>query len=262
MAASMGRPRERHKHMPAGLRLVDGRWYWRPTDEATRTLRDRLFPTRNSIPAGKENATADGARAWWGQTIAPAIREDQGKLPTEGTVAELIGRYRRDVIPGLDTDTAKEQRRHCDNLEKALGTRRYARSEAEAATGPFLRAIDITRYLNEQLEAGRPVQGNKEIHRLSRIFRLSKTRWGYTEYNPCLQVEYNTETPRSVYVTDDMFTRVYAKASPTLQCMMDMAQMHGARRGMLIRATLACNTREGVLLPLNKKKPADPQRYQ
>jgi hypothetical protein len=58
----------------------------------------------------------------------------------------------------------------------------------EASTGPFLRSIDITRYLNNQETAGRPVQANKEIHRLSRIFPLAKTRWGYTEYNPCLQV--------------------------------------------------------------------------
>ena len=259
----MGRPREKNKHMPSGMRLVDGRWYWRPTNEPTRALRDKLFPGRSSVPAGGSNDTNDGARQWWGETILPAIKEASPVgLPKEGTVAEIIERYERDVLPTLESDTEKEQRRHCNNLKKAFGTRRYARSEAEASTGPYLRSIDITRYLADQETTGRPVQGNKEIHRLSRIFRLAKTRWGYTEYNPCLQVEYNPETPRSLYVTDTMFNKVYPKASPEMQCMMDLAQMHAARRGMLLKAMLVCITEEGLLLPLNKKKKTDQQRYQ
>jgi hypothetical protein len=76
----------------------------------------------------------------------------------------------------------------------------------------------VTRYLREQEAAGRPMAGNKEIRCLARIFRLAKTLWGYTEYNPCLQVEHNIETPRGVYVTDDMFRAVYEKAPLLLQC--------------------------------------------
>lgn len=38
--------------------------------------------------------------------------------------------------------------------------------------------------------------------------------------------------------------------------------MHAARRGMLIKAMLACITNDGLLWPLNKKKRADSQRYQ
>ena len=94
------------------------------------------------------------------------------------------------------------------------------------------------------------------------MFAIAKSLWGYTEYNPCLQAMYNVETPRSVYVDDAMFMKVYEKALPILQCMMDLAQMHAARRGMLLRMTLATITDEGVLLPLNKKKKRDVQRYQ
>lgn len=262
MPILMGRPREKHKHMPAGLRPVDGRWYWRPTDRATRALRDRLWPGRQSVPAGKLNATTDGARRWWAETVLPALEGAPLTLPAAGTVSELIGRYRRDIIPTLPIDSGAEDKRYCGNLEKAFGTWKYAKSEAEAATGHYLRSMHVTQHLRAQEAAGRPVAGNREIRCLSRIFRLAKTLWGYTEYNPCLQVEYAPETPRGVYVTDGMFGRVYPKASPTLQCMMDMAQMHGARRGMLMKATLACITEDGVLLPLNKKKRGDPQRYQ
>lgn len=44
--------------------------------------------------------------------------------------------------------------------------------------------------------------------------------------------------------------------------MMDLAQMHAARRGMLLRMTLGTVTDEGVLLPLNKEKKSDVQRCQ
>ena len=56
--------------------------------------------------------------------------------------------------------------------------------------------------------------------------------------------------------------KVYEKAPPLLQCMMDLSQVHAARRGMLLKATLACITDDGLLLPLNKKKATDQQRYQ
>lgn len=196
------------------------------------------------------------------------------KLPTAGTVAELVERYEREIIPTLHPRTGEDQKAYCKNLKAAFGTRRYARSESEASTGAFLRSMDVTRYLRDEavrqvfakdgrlIADGRPVAANKEVRCLGRMFRLAKTLWGLTEYNPALQVEYNTETPRSEYHTDDAFMKVYAKASSLLQCMMDLAQMHAARRGMLLKATLACITDEGLMLPLNKKKKTDPQRYQ
>ena len=83
---------------------------------------------------------------------------------------------------------------------------------------------------------------------------MAKTLWGYTEYNPCLQIEYNAEAPRDLYVTDQMFKDIYAKAKPALQCMMDIAQMTGARRGMILRLTLADITDSGVWFTPNKRR--------
>ena len=176
-------------------------------------------------------------------------------------MAEIIRRYELDIIPSLHLKTKPEHERFCKNLLAAFGSKRYAKSEVEAATGKFLRSMEITQYLRKH-EATRPVAANKEVQCFSRIFRLAKTLWGYTEYNPCLQIEYNVETPRDEYHDDAAFMKVYEKAPPVLQCMMDLAQMHAARRGMLIKATLACITDEGLLLPLNKKKRRDVQRYQ
>lgn len=54
----MGRPRARHRDMPLGFRLVDGRWYWRPTDVTTRLVCERIAPGKKSIPAGADKAAA------------------------------------------------------------------------------------------------------------------------------------------------------------------------------------------------------------
>lgn len=70
--------------------------------------------------------------------------------------------------------------------------------------------MNVTRYLREQETAGRPVAANKEVQCLSRMFRLAKTLWRYTEYNPVLQVQYNHEESRGVYISDADFMKVYA----------------------------------------------------
>ena len=124
---------------------------------------------------------------------------------------EITARYRREVLPTLADKTKVERGRHLDNIDKRFGDRRYAKNEAEASTGEFLRAMHLTAYLDEQLRLERPVQGNREVQALSRCFHIAKARWGYTEYNPCLQVEYNEERPRLVYQPDDAFMKVYGK---------------------------------------------------
>ncbi len=215
------------------------------------------------MPAGERNNKNDGARAWWAETVLPALRDAPViEAPRPGTVGEIIERYRREILPTLPDTTAAEDQRYCSKLEQAFGDRKYATSEAEAAKGTFVRTMDISRHLRSPENQKRPVAANREIQCLARMFSIAKSLWGYTEYNPCLQAMYNVETPRSVYVDDAMFMKVYEKALPILQCMMDLAQMHAARRGMLLRMTLGTITDAGVLLPLNKKKKADVQRYQ
>ncbi|HXF67677.1 MAG TPA: tyrosine-type recombinase/integrase [Burkholderiales bacterium] len=251
----MGRPRKKAKDLPLGVYSVKGRFYVRPVNAEMRRVFATTFPGRKCAPLG---ADKHEARKRWVQLFVT----DRPESAQAGTVAELIERYERDIIPTLHERTGRDRKGYCKRLRDALGGWKYARSEAEAATGPFLRSIHITRYLRDQEAAGRPVAGNKEIRCLSRIFRLAKTLWGYTEYNPCLQIEHNIETPRGVYVTDDMFRRVYDKAPAVLQCMMDLAQMVGARRGMILKLTLADVTPEGLRVTLNKRKRTEAVRRQ
>lgn len=261
----MGRPRKRHKDMPPGMRLVDGRWHWRATDAATRLVLERLAPGKTSIAAGAENHDKTAARKWWVEKIVPELdRTVPIDMPARGLVREITARYRRDVLPTLAEKTQVERGRHLHNIDKRFGDRRYAKNEAEASTGEYLRAMHLTAYLDEQVKLKRPVQGNREVQALSRCFHIAKARWGLTEYNPCLHVEYNEETPRLQYQSDERFMRVYAKAPPLLQVMMDLAQMHGPRRGMLLRLNLVDvdAAAGGLWVTLNKKRRSAAARRQ
>jgi integrase len=246
---SVGRPRETARDLPLGVYLVKGRYYARPVNEEMRRIFAVAFPDKKCASLGPDKAEA---RKLWVKLFVTDLPSEDAQ---SGTIAELIGRYERDILPTLHVKTKAEHTRYCKTLRTAFGSRRYAKSEVEASTGPFLRSMDLTQYLRLQ-EPTRPVAANKEIQCFSRIFRLGKTLWGYTEYNPCLQIEYNHEQAREQYHDDDAFMKVYEKASPTMQCMMDLAQMNGSRRGMILRLSLAdvAATGPGVWFTLNKRR--------
>ena len=214
----MGRPREKGKDLPLGVYSHKGRFYVRPVNEEMRRIFAVAFPGKKSAPLGADKAEA---RKLWVKLFLTDIPTE---IASAGTVAELVERYERDVLPNLKGNTKADRTRYCKTLKKELGARRYARSEAEASTGPFLRTLDLTQYLRAEAKRqvldkdgrliadGRPVAANREIEFLSRIFKLAKTEWGYTEYNPCLQLEYNPGAAREEYHDDDAFMKVYDKA--------------------------------------------------
>lgn len=232
----MGRPREKGKDLPLGVYPVKGRFYERPVNEEMRRMFAVAFPGKRCAPLGDDKAEA---RKLWVKLFVTDVPADNAAA---GTVAELLERYERDILPALSGPTKAARTSYCKTLKTAFGRMRYARSEAEVAMGSFLRSMNLTAYLDTEakrkvfdkdgrlLHEGRPVAANREIEFLSRVFRIAKTRWGYTEYNPCLQVEYNPESPREEYHDDELFMKVYSKASPKMQCAMDLAQMNGALR--------------------------------
>jgi integrase len=265
---SVGRPREKIKDLPLGVYPVKGRFYVRPVNEEMRRVFALKFPGRKCAPLGPDKAEA---RKLWVKLFVT----DRDETAQSGFCSEIIERYETDILPGLHPETKPEHERYCKTLRKAFGSMRYAKSEAEASAGPFLRSMHITQYLRAQekiavynrhgtmISKGRAVASNKEVQCFSRMFRLAKTLWGYTEYNPCLQVEYNHEEPRGHYATDERFMRVYVKAAAVLQCMMDLAQMHGARRGMLLKLSLEdIADPTGIWVTLNKKKKTDTPKRQ
>lgn len=257
----VGRPRKHVKDLPLGVYPRKGRYYVFPVNQEMRRVFAVRFPGKNCAPLGPDKAEA---RKLWVKLFATDVPAENASA---GTIAEIIERYERDILPNLIDPTKAAHTSHCKALKAAFGRRRYAKSEAEATSGNFVRSIDITQYLCAEAKRqvfnkrgvliadGRPVAANKEIQCFSRMFRLAKTQWGYTEYNPCLQVEYNFEEQRDQYHDDAAFMKVYNKASPIMQCMMDLAQMNGVRRGMLIRLMLSdIDDARGVWFTLNKRR--------
>lgn len=255
----MGRPRKKSRDLPLGIYPVKGRYYVRPCNAEMRRIFEIKFPGKKSAPLGADKAEA---RKLW---VALFVTDCPSENSKPGQVAEIIERFERDVVAKMtNTRSKKENERYCKTLKKHFGTMRYAKNEAQASSGDYLRTLNVTQYLRHEDNAERTVAANREIQALQRAFKLAKTEWGYTEYNPCLQVEYNPEEPRDEYQDDAAFMKIYNKASPKMQCMMDLAQMNGARRGMILRLTLRdIDDARGVWFTPNKgrrtKKPRKPK---
>lgn len=226
-----GRPRQRHKDMPTGMKLVDGRWYWRPTSEATRLVAAALG-AKGSVSTGTGEKAA--ARQWWVKTVLPLIDKAVPMSPIEGTVEELLRKYEIEVIPKkYRSDSGREgETRYVEEIRREFGATPYARSEAEGLKSGVLTAVLITQFLHRNEH--RPSIANRVVRCLRRVFAVAHRRWGLTTFNPAAGAEYHEEVPRDVYVDDDRYLKIYAKASPVLQCMMALAQMAGPRKGMIL----------------------------
>jgi len=233
------------------VRAVKGRYYVRPVNEGMRRVFSRAFPGKATAPLGADKA---GMRQRWVELfcVPPERSED-------GTVAAIVDKFMADELTRIDAKTQrplyaettrKAYRLASTRIKKTFGEYRYAKTEAEAVSGRFLRSMHLNAYLREN-ETTRPAAADQEVSFLKSMFACAR-RWGWAEYNPCVGVEMNGYTPRDVLPSDELFMRVYRVASPTLQCMMDLAQMCGPRRGAIAALTLADDRPEGLRIVANK----------
>lgn len=82
---------------------------------------------------------------------------------------------------------------------------------------------DVAAYLDEGLEAGRPVRANREKAALSACFSwLVRNPESPVTTNPCLGIRRNREESRDRYVEDDEYRAVWACASRSVRAMMDL----------------------------------------
>lgn len=243
-----------YQDMPLGVRPVNGRYYVRPVNESMRRVFARAFPGKKSAPLGTDKA--EMRKRWVELFCAP-----DNAPPAAGTVAEILDRFDTDELPRINPKTGRplyapstqqNYRGSIKRLREEFGARKYGKTVDQAVAGNFLRALDIDAYLRKH-EKKRPAAANQDIVCLTTAFRCAK-RWGLAEYNPCIGVEYNQNVPRTVNPSDELFMQVYRAAKPVLQCMMDLAQMLGPRRGSIAALTLADIRAEGLRVVANKTK--------
>lgn len=203
----MNRPKTSGKDLPPRMIrrvriLVSGkRWvgyYYAGRDDSGR---------RKEIPLGTD--LNEAKRKWAELECQPAPVET-------GLMRHIFDRYIREVIPGKERSTQK------DNLDSI----RQLRSVFDSAPIDVITPQHIAQYRDKRTAM---VRANREISLFSNIWNLAR-EWGYTaKENPCKGVRKNRETPRQYYADRSVWEAVYAQACIELQDAMDVAYLTGQR---------------------------------
>jgi integrase len=175
-----------------------------------------------------------------------------------GSFGELLDRYMREVLPAKDKlgkfllaeATRDSYTTSSKVLRKHFGDMLYAKSEVEAATGKFIRAMDIAQFLRN---ATATVQANRHIGLMSVVFNRAR-EWGYTEYNPCIRVRRNKETPRDYEPTakslDDLLN---ATKNEMMKLTIRFAAITGWREGDIRLLRKDQLQEDGIFLRTSKR---------
>ncbi|CAB3801809.1 Tyrosine recombinase XerC [Paraburkholderia ultramafica] len=163
------------------------------------------------------------------------IEGAQAPQEAQPTFKEAAGIYVREVLP------MKAPRTQTDNLKELLVLREFFDDEALLDEIEPMHIKQYLRWRHQKavawyVEKKRPappdaghVRGNREIALFSHIFNYAR-EIGLTKVaNPCVGVRKNTEDGRDVYVEDDMYARLYAKADQPTRDAMDLAYLAGQR---------------------------------
>lgn len=165
--------------------------------------------------------------------------ELSGLAPTGG-MTTLMDRYMQEIAPKKAPRTYKDNLSEIENLRKVFG-------EMEVRA---VKPMHIAKYLDLR-GVDAPVRANREKALLSHIFTMGM-RWGMCDTNPCRGVHRNTEAKRDRYITDEEFRAVWSKATPMVQCVMDLAYMTAQRIGDLLALRRGDITDTGVYFKQGK----------
>lgn len=206
----MGRRRKHNLDMPARVYLTRGWWFYVPKGA-------------KAVKLAREDDRAGALRAY---------ADLMDARPRQGTVAELLDRYAREVLPSKAPKTRKDQEKQAEILKGVFG----------ACTLDSIDPTDIASYLDGR---GAPVAANREIALLSHAYTKA-IRWGLIKTNPCKGVERNRERPRTRYIEHEEFIAVLDGAPAAVQVMMGLAYITGQREGDLLRLHRNAVTAEGL----------------
>ncbi|REE20711.1 phage integrase family protein [Paraburkholderia sp. BL27I4N3] len=184
---------------------------------------------RRELPLGPDFVEAVRK---WSELEAQAQTRHQ-ELVTFRYAAE---RYVRQVLPTKSRRTQRDNLLELDNLYKFFDDPPVPLGE--------MRPVHVAQYLAWRsdlakrwyVERGRPVparpghvRGNREIALLSHIFNFSREHGLTDAVNPCVGVRRNKEVGRTVYIEDDLFSKVWEAADVPTRDAMDLAYLTGQR---------------------------------
>lgn len=143
--------------------------------------------------------------------------------PSAATFAVVAGLYMKsDALLRKASRTQKQNEGELKNLLPVFGD----------VPLDQIRSTYIRRYLDARQA---PIRANREISLMSHIINWARER-GYTDTpNPCLGVKRNVETGRDVYVEDEAYQAVMAKAPQELKDAMELAYLTGQRASDVLK---------------------------
>lgn len=155
-----------------------------------------------------------------------------------GTVAAVIERYTREVLPRKAPRTQDSQRHELTRLVSVFG---------HMAPGDVMPS-DCWGYFTER---GSGSAAHHEVRLLSNVFTWAM-RWGVVRVNPARGLGLTTPKPRRRYVTDAEFLAVRELAAPMLGYAMDLALLTALRQGDILSLERRNLTDAGLVVETSK----------
>lgn len=249
----MGRHRKRHRHLPEGMRLARGKYYYDqplPVDEearrAAQSTGQKYRRKYRFIPLGDDYIKA---LAEYGKLIRPiwsgrTLRDVFTRYKTEVTPLALRGRERSEEA--LDNEL-----RTIDRFDRLFGE-----MHQDSLTQQHLYQY-IDKRLDERAEfkgqrKPAPSAARHDVRFLKKM--LSKgIKWGAGTTNAALNLELDPDPANTRDVTDEQYQAVYRLANPRVQIAMDLADIIGQRRGDILGIQIERDlTADGILLRQGK----------
>lgn len=214
----MPRKRESNHHLPKGVTVHHGAYWFRATGKK---------PVR-VCGLGEEHKL-------WAWAHSDGVSHDG---PIE-TINDCFDRYLIEVLPTLAPRTQSDYRKAIVVLRERFG---HMHPDEVLPR-------DIGRYYGY----GRgSVHRARQIAVLSAMYSIAVGRWFVADRNPCAKVQKPKVNRRTRYVTDSEFQAVRELAPPRVQVAMDLALLTGQRQGDLLSLKWTQVTPEGILFQQGK----------
>jgi integrase len=232
----VGRKRRKDKHLPTGVTLDYGTYYYRRGRARKRMMLGKSLPE---------------AMEAWAKIVQPSTSIDTMRVAFE--------RYKRELLPKRAEATRRNQLYMFPKLEEYCGHMRpRALKPRHGYTFLSERSQEIQRKVAaaaaaKKLEPPADIaqrgftQAIKEFNLLSAVLTAC-VMWGELDENPLWQVRKGDYTPasRSRCPSDEEFESVYKLAGERMQIGMDLALLTGLRRGGVLRLPLEGEGDDGL----------------
>ena len=137
-----------------------------------------------------------------------------------GTIAEILDRYRKDRLPYLKQRTQRDYSRHLNYLRQQLGDK----------VANQLTIGDLTDFMN--VRTGK-IHRNRQMSILSATF-TEAIRWGWLHANVCKEVQRHQSKRTEREVTEEEYEQVKQIARPRTRAVMDLVRLTGISQGEIV----------------------------